>query len=100
MLIDVKYKVNDVVSLKLTSGEEMVARLEVETDKDITISKPYMLIANPDGQVGLAPFMFTVTPDAKFKLKINNVICIVKTAKDAENMYIKQSTGIAIATSS
>jgi small nuclear ribonucleoprotein (snRNP)-like protein len=100
MLIDVQYKKNDIVSLKLTSGEEMVARLEAETETEITIVKPYMLIANPDGQVGLAPFMFTVTPDAKFKLKINNVICIVKTAKDAADMYIKQSTGIAIATGS
>ena len=97
MLIDVQYKKNDIVSLKLTSGEEMVARLEAETETEITIVKPYMLIANPDGQVGLAPFMFTVTPDAKFKLKINNVICIVKSAKDASDMYVKQSTGIQIA---
>jgi hypothetical protein len=47
--------------------------------------------------MALAPYMFTIAPDTKVKLKINNVICIVKSAKDASDMYIKQSTGIAIA---
>ena len=47
--------------------------------------------------MALAPYMFTIAPDTKVKLKINNIICIVKSAKDASEMYIKQSTGIAIA---
>ena len=98
MLIEAQYKVGDVVSIKLSSGEEMIARFEDENEEVVTIAKPYILIAAQNG-MALAPYMFTVAPDTKIKLKINNVICIVKSAKDAADMYIKQSTGIAIASS-
>jgi glycine cleavage system H lipoate-binding protein len=96
MLIEAQYKVGDVVSIKLSSGEEMIARFEDENDDVVTVAKPYILIAAQNG-MALAPYMFTIAPDTKVKLKINNVICIVKSAKDASDMYIKQSTGIAIA---
>ena len=96
MLIEAQYKVGDVVSIKLSSGEEMIARFEEENDKDVIVAKPYILIAAQNG-MALAPYMFTVAPETKIKLKINNVICIVKSAKDAADMYVKQSTGIAIA---
>jgi hypothetical protein len=74
----------------------MIARFEDENGEVITIVKPYILIAAQNG-MALAPYMFTISPDTKVQLKINNVICIVKSAKDAADMYIKQSTGIAIA---
>ena len=96
MLIEAQYKVGDVISIKLSSGEEMIARFEDENEEVVTIAKPYILIAAQNG-MALAPYMFTIAPDTKVKLKINNVICIVKSAKDAADMYIKQSTGIAIA---
>ena len=96
MLIEAQYKVGDVISIKLSSGEEMIARFEEENDRDVIVAKPYILIAAQNG-MALAPYMFTVAPETKIKLKINNVICIVKSAKDASDMYIKQSTGIAIA---
>jgi hypothetical protein len=44
--------------------------------------------------MGFAPYMFTITPDTKVPLKINSIICIVKSAKDAADMYIKQTTGL------
>ena len=97
MIIDAHYKMGDVISIKLSSGEEMIARAEKETKDELTVVKPYILIAAENG-MALAPYMFTVETDAKIKLKINNIICIVKSAKDASDMYIKQSTGIQIAT--
>ena len=96
MLVESQYKTGDIISIKLSSGEEMIARFEDENGEVITIVKPYILIAAQNG-MALAPYMFTISPDTKVQLKINNVICIVKSAKDASDMYIKQSTGIAIA---
>lgn len=98
MLVESQYKTGDIISIKLSSGEEMIARFEVLNGEVITIVKPYILIAAQNG-MALAPYMFTISPDTKVQLKINNVICIVKSAKDAADMYIKQSTGIAIASS-
>ena len=39
MLIEAPYKVGDNVSFKLSSGEEIVARLESETDRSYTLKK-------------------------------------------------------------
>jgi hypothetical protein len=99
MLIETPYTNGDVVSIKLSSGEEMIARLDSENDTNVIVSKPYILIAAQNG-MALAPYMFTVTPDTKIKLKINNIICVVKSAKDASDMYIKQSTGLTVANAS
>lgn len=95
MLIQVPYKEGDVVSIKLSSGEEMIANLIKETDKEVVVSKPLMLVAGEQG-MGLAPYMFTVNPDTKIHLKVNNVITIVKTAEDAAKMFTKQTTGIDV----
>ena len=54
-----------------------------------------MLVAGDSG-AGLAPFMFTVDQEAKVKLRLNTIICIVKTAKDATDTYIKSTTGLAV----
>lgn len=95
MLIETPYKVGDTVSIKLSSGEELVARLEAETDKAYTLSKPLMLTMNQQG-LGLAPYMFTVSPTAKININANSVICIVKTEEAMSKQYISNTTGIAL----
>lgn len=95
MLIETPYKVGDTVSFKLTSGEEVIARLEAETDKGYTVHKPMMLAATQQG-LGLAPFMFSVSLDTKFHLQSASVTCIAKTEKEIAGQYTQQTTGIAI----
>jgi hypothetical protein len=96
MLIESPYKIGDTVSFKLTSGEEIVARLEEETDKSYTVKKPMVLIAQQQG-LGLAPFMFSVSPSGKFVLQSNAVSCIAKTEEEIGKQYVSQTSGIAIA---
>lgn len=95
MIIETPYKAGDTVSMKLTSGEEVIARL-VEEGKDYyKVSKPLMVAATQQG-LGLAPFMFTVSPDADLKLSINNVLTITKTEKDMASQYVQNTTGLAV----
>ena len=96
MLIEVPYRDGDVISIKLASGEEMVARLEKETADTLVLSKPTMLIAS-DGGMGMAPFMFTSSMDAKYTMRLNGVICIVKTEEETAKMYSEKTSGIALA---
>ena len=95
MLIETPYKVGDTVSLKLVSGEEIVARLEDENEKSYTLKKPMVLIAQQQG-LGLAPFMFSVSPDGKFVLQANSVSCIAKTEEEIGKQYVAQTSGIAL----
>lgn len=96
MIIETQYKIGDVVSLKLTSGEEVIARLEEETEKGYKVTKPLMLAATQQG-LGLAPYMFSISPEAKVALNKSSVISISKTIKEMSDQYIQGTTGIHIA---
>jgi hypothetical protein len=93
MIIETPYKVGDTISFKLTSGEELVARLEAEDTKTYTLRKPMVLIAGQTG-LGLAPFMFSVSPDGKFVLQAHSVSCLAKTEADIGKQYVAQTSGI------
>ena len=95
MLIETPYKNGDTVSFKLSSGEEIVGRLEKETETSFTVKKPMVLIAGEKG-LGLAPFMFSVSPDAKFVLQASSVSCVAKTQDDIGKQYTAQTSGIAL----
>lgn len=96
MLIDVPYKNGDTVSFKMTSGEEIIARLEEEGAGYFQLHKPMVLIAGAEG-LGLAPFMFSVSPDAKFRLQSGAVGCVAKTEAEIAKQYTAQTTGIKLA---
>lgn len=96
MLIETPYKVGDTVSFKLSSGEEVLGRLEAETDKAYTLHKPMVLVAQQQG-LGLAPFMFSVAPDGKFVLQAQSVSCVAKTEDEIGKQYLSQTSGIALA---
>mgnify|MGYP001370098886 CR=1 FL=1 len=95
MLIEAPYKVGDTVSLKLSSGEEIVARLDDESNEKFVLKKPMVLIAQQQG-LGLAPFMFSVSPDAKFALQATSVSCIAKTESEIAKQYTSQTSGIQL----
>lgn len=93
MMIETPYKVGDTVSLKLSSGEEIVGRLDAEDETYYTLRKPMVLIAQPEG-LGLAPYMYSVSPDSKFMLRTNSVSCLSKTQEEISKQYTKTTTGI------
>lgn len=95
MLIDTPYKNGDIVSLKLNSGEEVIAKLEDESNNQLSLSKPLMVAATQQG-LGLAPFMFTVDQESKIKLNLTSVSVVAKTEKDMASQYIQSTTGLTV----
>ena len=96
MLIETPYKIGDTVSLKLSSGEEIVARLEEETTTKFVLNKPMVLIMQQQG-LGLAPYMYSVSPDAKFNILATTVSCVAKTEVDIADQYISSTSNIQMA---
>lgn len=95
MLIDIGYKENDVISIKLNSGEEIVGKLLEEKDSQLILEKPLSLTATPEG-MGLAPFMFTVDPESKFQINKSSVICVTKTQSEMASNYTQNTTGLTV----
>jgi hypothetical protein len=95
MLLTFPYKNGDTVSLKLVSGEEVVARL-VEEDADfITISKPLSLGMGQNGPA-LTGFMLTAQPSHDIKLRAQHVLTTTKTEDVIASQYLQSTTSIAL----
>ena len=96
MIIHKPIKNGDTVSFKLSSGEEIVARLDEETPTSFKISKPMVLIVQTDESMGLAPFMFSVGPKGKFEMQKTSVACTAKTDDNIAKQYTASTTGVMI----
>ena len=96
MLIDKGVTVGEVVTLKLTSGEEIVAKLTEEKDSYYKLSRPMVIAMGAKGP-GLMPYLFTVSPDKEIKLQKSTVTVAEPTDKQFADQFIESTTGIALA---
>jgi hypothetical protein len=96
MLIDKGVTVGEVITLKLTSGEELVAKLTEETATYYKLSKPQVIGMGPQGP-GLMPYLFTVSPDKEVKLLKTTVTVAEPTDEAFAKQFIQSTTGIALA---
>jgi hypothetical protein len=93
MLIDKGVGAGEVVTLKLTSGEELVARLNEETATHYKLSKPMVIAMGAKGP-GLMPYLFTVAPDKDISLNKNTVTVAVASDKSFADQYMQSTTSI------
>jgi hypothetical protein len=96
MLIDKGVSVGEVITLKLTSGEEIVAKLVAETETYYKLSRIQVIGMGPKGP-GLMPYLFTVHPDKDVKLLKTTVTVAEATDKAFADQFIQSTTGIALA---
>ncbi len=96
MLIDKGVAPGEVVTLKLTSGEELVAKLVQETDAYYKLSHPQVIGHGPKGP-GLMPYLFTVNPDKEVKLLKTAVAVVEASDKQFADQFIQATTGIKLA---
>ena len=100
MLVE-KHKKNDVVALKLVSGDEILAQWVEDDNNTITLRKPLALAMGPEG-VGLIPMMVSLDISAtpNVTIKKDKVIMIITPNKALGDSYVQATTGISLATPS
>lgn len=96
MIIDKGVSAGDVITLKLTSGEEIVARLDEETATHYKLGKPMVIGMGQQGP-GLMPYLFTVSPDRIIPLAKNTVTVAIASDKHFADQYLESTTGIKLA---
>ncbi len=96
MLIDKGVTVGEVVTFKLTSGEELVAKLVEDGAAYYKLSRPMVIGMSPQGPA-LMPYLFTVSPDKDVKLQKGVVAMAEATDKVFADQFIEQTTGIKLA---
>jgi hypothetical protein len=94
MLISKGTAVGEIVSIKLITGDEIIAKLEDESTDYIKISRPLMIVPGPDG-LGMIPYVF-LAQNELMKIQMDHVIILSPSKKDAADQYIQGTTGIAL----
>lgn len=95
MLISKGVAVGEVITLKLTSGEELVAKLTEETDSYYKLSKPMVIGMGKQGP-GLMPYLFTVNPDTDVRLLKQTVTVAEATDAEFAKQFIESTSGIKL----
>lgn len=89
------FTLNQIYTVKINSGEELIAKvLEVEGNF-ITISDPVSIAPGPKG-MGLVPSMFTADPGSEVRLNINSISLYGLTEDNVKMKYIEAVTGISL----
>lgn len=96
MLITKGVAVGEVITLKLSTGEELVGKLAEDTAEYVAIERPLTLVAGQGG-LGLQPWLFTVDADKTFKIGKDKVMTMQATMKQMADSYLSGTSGIALA---
>lgn len=95
MLIDRGVTPGEIVTIRLTSGEELITKLVEETETHFKVNKPMTLSMSQQG-IGMMPFLFTVNMDKDISISKSAVAVISSTASSFADQYIQGTTGIAM----
>lgn len=90
-----KFSENDIVSLKLITGEEVIGKYVSEDMGEMVLSKPLMLAMTSKGPA-MTPVFMTVDPDKSFGFLKTAIIAKGPTVKEIADQYTYQTTGIAL----
>ncbi len=89
-----KFNDNEVVSLKMISGEEVIARI-VKFDADgIVVSKPASLAQTPDGKLTLAPFSICGDLETEGLIFRSAIMLVSRPRQEMEAKYNEATSAI------
>lgn len=99
MLVISNFKANEVITVKLSTGEELVARFDSDTDDELKVVKPTVLTLNPnDGNAMLIPWLMSIDTGSSDPVVIGKqqVVAISRPHKGIADGYMKETTGLAL----
>lgn len=95
MLLEKPIKPGNTISIKLTSGEEVLGSYVEDNDSALVIEKPATISATPDGKMGIIPWMMTSRTN-KVSLNRNTVVAFAITEDEIGKAYTQATTDIKL----
>lgn len=84
-----------VYTFKLSSGEEVVAKVKSAGSGYVVIEEPVSIAPGPQG-MGLVPSMFTAGSKEEVRLNTNSVSMYASTEDNVKMKYLEATTGIKV----
>ncbi len=96
MLKTNKFDKNDIITIKLLAGEEVIAKFISDEEDVLVVEKVTTMAANPNGGLALVPWMMSALPE---QVEINKATIITSslTAKEIADKFIEATTSIQLA---
>lgn len=100
MLLTNSLKVNDIVSIKLISGEEIIAKVVDNEGTCLVVTKPMTMSVGIDPTTNKAGIQMTpiwvlgADSNQEFPILKTNIICVLKSSTAAVSEYTRQNTGL------
>lgn len=88
-------EINKVYTIKLVSGEELIAKVSKADENFIELSDPLSVAPGPQG-MGLIPSLFTVKPGETVVLNTKAITMYAVTEENIEAKYTETTTGISV----
>ena len=92
-LIKKPIKVGEIITMKLQTAEEIIARLDKDDETTITVTRPLTLTYSAQG-VGMTAWIMTAEEGAQITIDKSKIMTITPTMKQAADQYIQGTTGI------
>jgi len=92
MLVETTNYTDSVVTMKLITGEEILARVVTHLGATITIKNPLAMVMVPDdsgnqGMVAFAPWVLGAEENVPLAIDLKNVLLLTKARSDAASQY-------------
>lgn len=87
--------VDEVYTLKLVSGEELVAKVKSVESDHIVVEEPVSIAPGPQG-MSLIPSVFTGNPRNLSRLNTNSVTLVTETNESIKVKYLEATTGLTV----
>lgn len=95
-----KFNEGEVVSLKMVSGEEVIARIVRRDEDGLIVIQPASLAQTPDGKFTLTPFAMIGDLDAESLIFSKTIMLMSRPRKEMEENYNKATSKLHIPTPS
>lgn len=85
---------NEIYSIKLNTGEEVVARIKEINVDHMIIEHPILTVISPQG-LQMMPGLFSANMDKTVRLNNSSWAMIAEAREDVQNSWIQATTGIS-----
>lgn len=99
LLTTKRYDANDIVTLKLVNGDEVVAKIKQDTNDEFVVTKPCAVLPSAKG-LGLVQCMFSADTEVEIHIARSHVMMHAPSMKDMRDYYTEVVSGIKPATAS
>ncbi len=85
---------NEVYCIKISNGDELVAKVGACTDTTIEVFHPLTVIPTQGG-LQLMPSLFTANPQNSVTINTSNISMVAPVLDEVRDRYVEATTGIA-----